>query len=452
MPADVGNQEVTIKFYDAVDSFESNERFRDIRPTGIYKGGYLTKTNDTTITVSPAVAEIRSKITSPYYQVKVETTTTVTGITVGSGTPYVVLRWSYTEVAADDFMEVLGVASPDTFDIVVGKCNYSGATLTGFDYAERTNPHMMDLFLKIEPEETPSMYVRIRGGRIQLNDQTVQITDQLSGAFSAPGGGDTVGAVYVDSDGAIQVSSDFTQTGELVLAEIALTNGQTEITVDEISDVRSFLTPAIIPDDTTIRFNSSTGKLEQVPHTHAQLHDQAHGHDQLHDSTHIHGDLHSQSHTHALTARYLHAYNDQIQCVEQSTWTKLTFAVTSKNSGITFSSSQITLSAGKAYNISYVAQFESTNSKSPRARSRLKVVSGDTSWDLEENTFVLQEAGLGIYEGEDVANSWSGWIIPNQATVIRLEAITRDPEDMDNWGECRYAHINVFQSEVGGVA
>lgn len=450
MASNVGNQEVTLKYYDPVDSLESNERFRDIRPTGIYKGGYLTKVNNTTVSLTPVVCEIRSKITSPYYQVKVETTTLVNDITVGSGTPHVVLRWSYTGVAAADYMELLGVASPDTYDLVVGECSFSGATLTGFDYAERANPSIFDLFLKVEPEETASMYVRIRGGRIQLNGSTVDITDQLSGAFSAPSSGSKTGAVYVNTAGAIQVSSNYTQLGELVLAEIALTAGQTTINADDITDARPFLTPATIPDNATIRFNSSTGKLEQVPHTHAQLHNASHTHSQLHDDSHTHSQLHALYHNHTRTNRYLYAYSNQVQCYEKSTWTKLTFGTTSKKSGITFSSSQVTLQANKAYFLSYTAQFEATDSKSPRVRARFKVVSGDTSWNLEANTFTLAECGLGILVGEDVCLSWSGWMIPNQATVIRLEAITKDPDNLDNQGECRYAHINVFQSEQGG--
>jgi len=38
MPVDSGGQQVTLKYFDPVDSLESNERFRDIRPVGLYKG------------------------------------------------------------------------------------------------------------------------------------------------------------------------------------------------------------------------------------------------------------------------------------------------------------------------------------------------------------------------------------------------------------------------------
>ena len=66
MPADSGSQQVTLKYFDPVDSHEVNERQRDIVPIGVYKGGYCTKTNDTTVSLSPWVCEVRSKITTPY--------------------------------------------------------------------------------------------------------------------------------------------------------------------------------------------------------------------------------------------------------------------------------------------------------------------------------------------------------------------------------------------------
>ncbi len=441
MPADSGVQQVTIKFYDAVDSLESNERFRDIRPTGVYAGGYLSKINDTTVRITPFVAEVQSKITTPYYQVKIETTATV-DVTVGTSTPYVVIRWSYTGVANDDYAEMLGVASPDTRDVIIGECVFSGSTLTGFDYVERHTPLVMNLVCRVEPEETPSMYVRVRAGMVHAGDSAVIVADQLTSVLVAPGSGSKTGAVYIDDTGAIQVSSDFTWAGQLVLAEIALIQSQTQITAADITDVRAFLTPSAIPDDTTIRRDVTTGLLETVPHTHSQLHDESHTHAQLHN----------EEHTHSPTFKILWTYNPNVQCVEQSVWTKLAFSTVSKNTGIAMSNSQITLLANKAYNITYVAQFESTDSKSPRTRARLKVVSGDTSWDLEENTYTLAECGLGTLYGEDVCLTWSGWIIPNQNTVIKLEAMTRDEDDMDNWGQCRYCHINVYQSEVGAAS
>ena len=77
MPADPGNQTVTLKFYDSADSPVVNKRHKDVRPTGIYKGGYLTKINDSSVSVSPTVCEVQSS-TSPFDQVRIETTSATT--------------------------------------------------------------------------------------------------------------------------------------------------------------------------------------------------------------------------------------------------------------------------------------------------------------------------------------------------------------------------------------
>jgi hypothetical protein len=259
MPGNVGGQTVTLKFYDPADSPVVNKRNRTITPVGIYSGGYLTRINDTTVQISVLVCEIQDD-SGDHDQVRVETTTTV-NVTVGSGTPYVVLRWTYTGVAADDFMDFQGVATPDTYDVVVGKCDYLGAVIQGFAYTERTNPNTHDLFLKVEPEQTPSMYVRVRNGYIQVGNQSVHLEDNQYGPFVAPGAGSATGAVYIDDAGAIQVSSNYTYNGQIVLAEIALTAGQTTITTDNITNVRAFLTATAIPDDITIDRDSS-GKLQ----------------------------------------------------------------------------------------------------------------------------------------------------------------------------------------------
>jgi hypothetical protein len=444
MPVDSGNQEVTLKFYDPVDANEVNERQRDIIPTGVYKGGYLAEDDDTHVDLSPLVCEVRSTITSPYVQVKIETTTVV-NVVVGVATPYVVMRWSYTGVAAADFGEMIGVATPAARDIIIGECTFSGATLTGFDYTERTNPEVVRLFCEVEPEETPSMYVRIRAGRYQLGDQTVDVIDQLywSEAFTAPVSGSKTGAVYIDSTGSLEVSSDFNQAGELVLAEIILTAGQTEITADEIIDVRPFLTPPIIPDGVTVLYDAN-GKLKLPTHTHAQLHDEAHGHGQLHD----------EAHTHVSTTKYLMAYTIAEQIDQVQAWTKFDWNNTVvKAVGVTQSNSTFTLLAGVRYRIGYSVGGRS-RTRSPRLRARFRVVSGDTSWNLEERSYTLKEAGIDAGNGYFIHLFWAGIIIPSSNTVIQLEGVSWDfagENTYKNAGIFTYAGVEVDGHYSGAV-
>ena len=140
------------------------------------------------------------------------------------------------------------VPTPDDYELVVGRADYAGAEMQStFNYGsatatKRSTPKTLDTFCKVVPEETPSMYVRIREGVVQKGNDKVIIYDQLSSVLTAPGVGSATGAVYISDVGAVAVSSDFTYAGQIVLAEIALTAGQTQITEDDITDVRAFLT------------------------------------------------------------------------------------------------------------------------------------------------------------------------------------------------------------------
>jgi len=270
MPSDDGNQIVTLKFYDSVDTPNVNARHRTIRPTGIYSGGYLKKKNNGEVYISALVCEILDKDGSGN-QVRVETeasgagsveeVVTITG--VAEAAPVIVLRWIYSGVAADDYMDFLAVSSAESTDLIVGEVDYSGAEMQEeFDYSNRSNPNKHDYFLKVEPEQISSLYVRIRAGYVQVGNQAVQIPDQISDVFVPPTSGSATGAVYVDGDGNVQVSSDYSYgDGDIVLAEIALAAGQTQITAANITDVRPFLSAPAIPDDVTID-RDSNGKFE----------------------------------------------------------------------------------------------------------------------------------------------------------------------------------------------
>lgn len=246
MPVDIGNQVITVKFFDPVDSDVANRIALGVRKVGIYSGGYLTKVDDVTVTLSTFDCEIGDGT----YQIRGLTGVGV-NVTVSSAVPYVVIRWVYTGSASDDYMSFVAVSSIGILatDVVVGKCNFSGSILTGFDYTERTNPNIFDLFLKAEPTDPASMYLRVRAGRVTYGVSTFQVVDQLSPLFSAPGSNSRIDLIQVNTSGAIIVTQGTPGAspvapnyGALVtIAEITLTSGQTTIAVSNIKDVRSFI-------------------------------------------------------------------------------------------------------------------------------------------------------------------------------------------------------------------
>ena len=240
-------QIVLIDYRDTVNSNEVNDRISHMSQRGIYSGGYLTKTNDTTVSLSVLTCEIGDA----NHQVKV-TTTGANAITVSNVNVYVVLRWAYVG-AANTAMTFTAVSTTSANDVVVGKCVYTGATLTGFDYTLRTNPVVLYKNLLVEPLETAAMYVRIRGGKISNGAGVIDIVDQISPVFTAPGSNSRIDVVVSDSSGVISIIQGVSSAtpvapdyaGKLGLAEVTLTSVSSTITSAMIRNVAN-ATPAAV--------------------------------------------------------------------------------------------------------------------------------------------------------------------------------------------------------------
>jgi len=257
MPSDIGNQKISLKYGAAGNSQEINRRFVDVKPTGIYAGGYLTISDTSHAAISPLVCEISGlDIGLIEHQVRVATTTAVT-LAVSAALPYIVLRWSYTGNTSD-FMELLAVASGSVqaYDLIVGKCMFGGGgALQGFNYGDttypRSTPDIHSLFLKVEPTDDSELKVRVRAGRVQSSEATFLIADQKSSLFVAPSANSKIylvyidrltGNVYIDSSGTEAVNPVAPSYGnKLVLAEVTLTSASTNITASMIRDVRDFI-------------------------------------------------------------------------------------------------------------------------------------------------------------------------------------------------------------------
>lgn len=245
------DQLIAVQYFNAATSGIVNHIGEMSRRPGIYDGCYLTKVNDTTVTLSTGDFEIRSTNTQDdglVRQITVKTQSTE-NVTVNSSTPYVV--WRYTYAAANNtYVDLLAVSSPGASDVVIGKCTYSGATLTGFSYSERTNPDTLYLFGLVQPTSPASMYVRIRSCRAVISGNIYDIADQISPVFVAPTVNPRYDLVVINSSGAIATVTGTesaspavpSTSGNIVLARIYLTVGMTTIVNGtNIIDARSFL-------------------------------------------------------------------------------------------------------------------------------------------------------------------------------------------------------------------
>jgi len=252
---DRGSQTIVHQYFEEAVASRWGKRHKDIRPRGIYSGGYLTKVIDSEVTLSPLVVEIgdndlQISVRTAKYTLK---NTNLDSGSIAPATPYIVLRWSYVATPGN-YMEIHAIASVAAAlanDIIVGKCVFVGSTLTEFDYTDRTFLNVQNLFLKVEPSEASELYVRVRAGRIQNTTGYVPIADQKVGPFSVPGGSNSrIDLVYVDTNGIVGIlQGDASPTpsapsygGRLVLAEVKIVHEDASIPASQITDVRSFIT------------------------------------------------------------------------------------------------------------------------------------------------------------------------------------------------------------------
>jgi hypothetical protein len=264
-----GTQEITYQYFEEAKAEDFNKRHLDIRPRGIYSGGYLTRVSDVSVTLSTFSAEIGDDAE----QVSVQTSTvaTLTAATLDSGTisistPYLILRWNFLS-QKNNYVEVHAiatVASALTNDIIIGKCVFSGSTLTGFEYTDRTFLNVQDLFFKVET--STGLYVQLRAGRIHTGSQSIFVPEQLVGPFSVPSAPNSrVDLVYIADTGTPTIQQGTVGVtpvapsygGKTVVAEITVVNGVTSIAADKIKDVRAFITKPPIPDNIGIELTSA---------------------------------------------------------------------------------------------------------------------------------------------------------------------------------------------------
>jgi hypothetical protein len=262
-----GVQTKSVGFFDLAKSGVINKRNIDVQERGIYKGGYLTVLSTVSASLSPLVCIINGTNADPAeggpYQIRVETADAVTLSGFTPTNKYVVLRWAYTGDASTDYMDVLLQTSAQidsVYDIIVGVGVFSGADLIDITYSDttypRTEPNVFQIAGKIDAQETPSMYVRVRGFNATYGTSTLKIYNHKctsSPSFPISSAGMTnsrIDVLYLDTDGVVKKFTGSENVSpvapsyqsKIALAEITVTPGMASITQSSIRDVRSFLT------------------------------------------------------------------------------------------------------------------------------------------------------------------------------------------------------------------
>lgn len=250
-----GTQINNFGYFVEAESSTFNRILKDVLSPGIYSGGWLTKVSNTEVTLSPfsiQIADGTYQISSVSTSTATLNSTTLDSGSISSSTPVLVFRWAFQEAAINyvEIRAIASVASKQSNDIVIGSCTFEGSTLTGFSYVSRGQAKLQDFFLRPEATDATELYIRVLGGRATFGDSTYTINAQKVGPFTVPGSPNSrIDLVYVDTDGSLQIAQGSAGTSpsapdygnKLVLAEVTVVNGVTNITASNINDVRSFL-------------------------------------------------------------------------------------------------------------------------------------------------------------------------------------------------------------------
>lgn len=259
-----GTQTITYEYFEEAAAEDFNKYNLNITQEGIYNGGHLKKVSNSEVTLSPfviAISDGDELITVQSANNATLNNSSLDSGSISSATPYLVFRWDFAE-SLNNYVEVHAIdaiSSAESNDIIIGKLVFSGATLTGFDYSDRTMLRTMDAWLKPEATEDTELYIWIRGGYVQTSSGYVKIAEQKVGPFTAPTAPNSrVDLVYINTSGVLTISQGVaapspsapSYSGKLVLAEVTIANGATNITNSMIRDVRSPL--YLVPTTSTI--------------------------------------------------------------------------------------------------------------------------------------------------------------------------------------------------------
>lgn len=183
-----GNQSITFRYLQEAVSEDFNELFRDILRPGVYEGGILTKIDDTTVEIEPYTAILYAS-NKDDVAIRVRTEEEY-AVSISSAKPYIVLRyqWFNSEV---NYVEAISRSSGDIGSedpsgdlyVILGKAEFTGSVLTGFDYSERKfiSQDADTIFLG----ETYSVNSQPTGGTIsQFNGETTTLTTIINDIYN----------------------------------------------------------------------------------------------------------------------------------------------------------------------------------------------------------------------------------------------------------------------------
>ncbi len=134
----IGNQRISFKFGNALEAKEMSYRFHGgiAGWKGLISGGYVTKVDNTNITVSPLACEVPFQ--GQQYRIETQSAAAVSG--ANSTTPRLVLTYTYRRqyINYAEFSFVGSGAPILENQVIIADCVFSGPLMSAsFDYSSR---------------------------------------------------------------------------------------------------------------------------------------------------------------------------------------------------------------------------------------------------------------------------------------------------------------------------
>lgn len=277
-PTDFGNQILNFDYKQPLEAKEFNQLNYKIHPAGIHEGMLLGLTgNNSSVDVAPGSIYILNKVgSSPELGVNIRTTITDTVTAVSASASYIVCEFEWQDLD-NWYMDVVAKGYNDILpnDIILGKADYEGATLVGFDYTRRQNVNQQEFYNRknenlqvVSDTPTPSNEVIVQSGAAYVNGKHLFIADTNIALPTVTDG--MISLVTLDADGNVALINSADQvtpvfpgfpSDKLVLAIItrgpgSIINGTDidNLEVDKVfsPNINNINTPVTFQEDVTM--------------------------------------------------------------------------------------------------------------------------------------------------------------------------------------------------------
>jgi hypothetical protein len=221
---DNGNQIISYSYTQEVIASSMNRMSYGLLPPGIYSGGTLLRTSDTSIEILPFALYYKDTVNN--LGVRIETTQSAL-VTVNNTKPFIVGRFEWID-SIDNYMDFVAISNAEitATDIIFGRLIFNGTVLTTeYDYSRKmwASPYYTGYNdptppFKVVANEPYDNKVTVRPGSMFINGQTATIsTDTQSPAFTLPAPvGGKVDVVVIDKDANISVLTSGSMSPSLI--------------------------------------------------------------------------------------------------------------------------------------------------------------------------------------------------------------------------------------------